>query len=161
MHPSAHRAGAHAATPAPAAKALFTCMAPHAPGAPMLAGGVMCKTPDADARAAAAFAVTQLNAKAGVPNTPVTLVSIDKYASQVVAGMNRFLQLSVKDSKGAVSSVQVQVYQPLGNAAPQLIKSTVLPAGSQAGPVAAPVAAPAVKGMSGMVGMGAPAATKP
>jgi hypothetical protein len=83
-------------------------------GPPGLAGGLSCQsTLDDQARAAANFAIAQLNAQNALPNGPVTLVSVPRFATQVVAGLKYFFDLQVKDATGKVSTVQAEVYWKL------------------------------------------------
>ncbi|GBF88043.1 hypothetical protein Rsub_00755 [Raphidocelis subcapitata] len=142
---------AAAAAAPPAAQALFACN----PSAATLPGGLSCRTPDAAARAAAEFALKQLNSqKNAVPGQPATLSGIAFYASQVVAGTNHYLQLNLKDAKGQPLTVQAVVYEklPAYGGGMELSKFVVLPPGP--GPVAGPVAGPSAA-------LAAPAAAKP
>ena len=89
--------------------ALFNCTA----GADPLAGGITCAEPGDDARTAADFAVSQANARGLVPGGPLALSGVTRYASQVVAGVNHFVEFVVKNAAALDMTLQAKVYQPL------------------------------------------------
>lgn len=68
--------------------------------------------------------------------------------SQVVAGTNTFLAMTLKTAAGATSSVQAVIFTPLGaNPAPQLTNYKILPAApSSAAAASAAKPAPLMKG---------------
>lgn len=97
-----------AAAAAPLMAAPFSCAAPGTPG------GVACaKSASPEARAAAMFAVSRLNAQSALPDGPVGLVEVTKVGEQVVAGTNYYLEMRVRDAKGATKAVQAVVFRAL------------------------------------------------
>ncbi|KAI8468951.1 MAG: hypothetical protein J3K34DRAFT_425381 [Monoraphidium minutum] len=130
MQPAAPAASA--AKPAPraaakpaaaAAKPLFSC-----PTQPM-PGGLACKPANADATAAAKFAVGAVNAAKSAPGTPLTLSKVNTYATQVVAGTNYFVDFDVKDAAGATRRMQAKVFRalPVYGGKMELTASVMLP----------------------------------
>lgn len=131
-------------TPTKATKALFSC---GGASSPVRVGGPACQKPtDPRAQRVAAVAVQQLNAANALSGSPVTLVSVEQYATQVVAGLNHFVQLKVKNSKGATDTVQVQVFDPLPvtGSGTRVVSYAVLPQQAPA-PTSAAKPAPAPK----------------
>lgn len=84
-----------------------------------LLGGKSERSVDDHAQQLAAYAVTEIGAKANLPD--LSLVRVTKLSTQVVAGMKYYFSVETKDKAGKVRHYEAQVWEKpggYGNGAP-------------------------------------------
>jgi hypothetical protein len=74
-----------------------------------LLGGKSERSVDDHAQQLAAYAVTEIGAKANLPD--LSLVRVTKLSTQVVAGMKYYFSVETKDKAGKVRHYEAQVWE--------------------------------------------------